>query len=92
MLKSLLTAALAKLLAVADGHKTYVAAAGLMGLAVYQLSQGEVAHAVETFLAAVAALGLRSAIAKTAPVATAVVTDIAVTPDLQLKVTKTHPD
>src|SRR3954447_26419538 len=46
------------------GYKTYIAAAGFVGLAVYQLSQGEVNPALQSVLSALTAVGLRSAIAK----------------------------
>jgi uncharacterized membrane protein YjjP (DUF1212 family) len=45
-----------------QGYRTYIAAAGLVGLAVYHLSQGEIQEAVQTALAALAAFGLRKAI------------------------------
>lgn len=47
-----------------SGYKTYLAAAGLAGLAVYQFSQGDYAKAVETAMAALAAAGLRHAVSK----------------------------
>ena len=47
-----------------DGKKTFLAAAGLLGLAVFQVSQGQYDTAVGTFLAALGAAGLRHAIAK----------------------------
>ena len=47
-----------------DGKKTYLAVAGLLGLAVYQLSIGQPEPAVQSFLAALAAAGLRHAVAK----------------------------
>lgn len=47
-----------------NGYKTYVAAAGLFGLAVYQLSQGQLDVAMQTLLGALAAVGLRHAITK----------------------------
>jgi hypothetical protein len=47
-----------------NGYKTYLAAAGLVGLALYQASTGEYQQAVQSFLAALTAAGLRSAIAK----------------------------
>lgn len=43
------------------GWKTYLAAAGLAGLALYQVSVGQFESAMQSFLAAVAAFGLRSA-------------------------------
>ena len=48
---------------VLSGWKTYLAAAGLAGLAVYQVSQKDYTTAYTTFLAALAAAVLRSAIA-----------------------------
>jgi uncharacterized membrane protein YjjP (DUF1212 family) len=45
-----------------SGWRTYLAAAGLFGLALYQLSQGEFQSAVESFLAALAVFGIRRAI------------------------------
>lgn len=48
-----------------DGWKTYLAAAGLVGLALYQLSQGQVEAALQSLLAALAAAGLRHAVTKT---------------------------
>jgi hypothetical protein len=50
-----------------DGYKTYLAAAGLLGLAVYQFSQGQVEAALQSLLAAAAAFGLRQAVQKVAP-------------------------
>ena len=47
-----------------DGYKTYIAAAGLVGLAIYQLSTGDVATAVQSVLAAIGLFGVRNAIAK----------------------------
>lgn len=47
-----------------SGWKTYLAAGGLLGLALWQLSQGDFEAASQSFLAALAAFGLRSAIAK----------------------------
>jgi len=44
-----------------EGYKTYLACAGLFGLALYQLSQGQFEQAGQSFLAAMAAYGLRSA-------------------------------
>ena len=46
------------------GWKTYLAAAGLVGLAIYQLSQGEIQAAIQSFLAALAALGIRHAVGR----------------------------
>ena len=45
------------------GYKTKLAAVGLVGLAVYQFSQGDYTNAVSSFMLALAAFGLRSAIA-----------------------------
>lgn len=47
-----------------SGYKTYLAAAGLFGLALYDASVGQYEQAVQQFLAALAAAGLRHAIAK----------------------------
>lgn len=47
-----------------DGLKTYLAAAGLAGLALYQLSVGEYEAAWTSLMAAAAAAGLRHALAK----------------------------
>ena len=52
------------ILNVLSGYKTYVAAAGLVGLAVYQFSQGQVETGVQSVLAALTAVGLRHAVAK----------------------------
>ena len=49
---------------VLNGYKTYIAAAGLFGLALYQLSTGNVETAVQSFLGGLAVLGVRNAIAK----------------------------
>ena len=49
-----------------NGYKTYLAAAGLLGLAIYQASQGDYPAAVQSVLAALAAAGLRNAITTTA--------------------------
>jgi hypothetical protein len=49
---------------VLNGRKTYLAAAGLFGLALYQFSQADYPHAVQTFCAALGTLGLRHAIDK----------------------------
>lgn len=54
------------ILSLVNGYKTYIAAAGLMGLSMYQVSAGQYDQASQTFLAALAAAGLRSAIAKQA--------------------------
>ena len=47
-----------------NGYKTYLAALGLVGLAIYQFSQGTYDQATQTLLAALAAAGLRNAISK----------------------------
>ena len=44
------------------GYKTYIAAFGLIGLSIYQLSQNDVGPAVQSFMGALAALGVRVAI------------------------------
>lgn len=44
------------------GYKTYLAAAGLVGLGIYQLSQGDIQGAIHSFGEALAAFGLRVAI------------------------------
>ncbi len=49
-----------------SGYKTYLAAVGLLGLAVYQASQSQFEPAFQSLLAALAAVGLRHAVAKTA--------------------------
>jgi len=45
-----------------NGYKTYLAAVGLFGLALYQFSQGQVEQAVQSFLGALAAVGIRNAL------------------------------
>jgi hypothetical protein len=52
------------LLDLLSGYKTYVAAIGLVGLAVYQFSQGQIDTGVQSLLAALAAAGLRHAVTK----------------------------
>jgi hypothetical protein len=47
-----------------NGFKTYLAAVGLVGLAVYQVSQGQLDQAFQALCAALAAVGLRHAIQK----------------------------
>ncbi len=49
-----------------DGYKTYIAAAGLVGLAVYQASVGQYDQAAQSFLAALSTAGLRRAVSKAA--------------------------
>jgi subtilisin len=61
-----------------SGYRTYIAAVGLLGLAVYQFTEGEVDKATQSILAALGMFGLRSAIANsntpaTPPAAAAVV-------------------
>ena len=51
-----------------DGCKTYLVAAGLMGLSVYQASVGQCVQALQMFMSAMAAAGLRHVVAKNAPV------------------------
>jgi hypothetical protein len=48
-----------------NGYKTYLAAAGLIGLAAFQVSTGQYEQAVQSALAALTAAGLRHAIDKT---------------------------
>lgn len=45
-----------------NGYKTYLAAAGLLGLALYQFSQGQLEQSVQSLLAGMAAFGLRNAL------------------------------
>ena len=52
------------LMKIVEGYKTYIAAAGLLGLSLYQVSLNHYDQAAQTFLAALAAAGLRNAIAK----------------------------
>jgi hypothetical protein len=47
-----------------NGYKTYLAAAGLAGLALYQASTGDYATAWHTLLQAAAVAGLRHAVGK----------------------------
>lgn len=52
------------------GYKTYLTAAGLAGLGLYQLSTGDVQGGIQSVLAAAGVAGLRSALAtaaKTSP-------------------------
>lgn len=49
-------------MALINGYKTYIAAAGLLGLALYQLSQGQMEQAMQSLLAGLAAFGLRNAL------------------------------
>jgi hypothetical protein len=48
------------------GYKTYIAAAGLLCLGLYQMSVGDVAQAIQNIFAALATFGVRSAIARQA--------------------------
>lgn len=50
------------ILALLAGYKTYIAAIGLVGLAVYNLSVGDFPSATNNFLLALAAIGLRHAV------------------------------
>lgn len=52
------------LLTVISGYKTYIAAAGLLGLALYQATTGDMTNAAQSVLAALAAAGLRHAVNK----------------------------
>ena len=45
-----------------NGYKTYLAAAGLLGLALYQFSQGQFEAAMQSLFGALAAFGLRQAL------------------------------
>ncbi len=47
---------------VLPGWKTYLAAAGLLGLALYQVTQNDFVNAFQSFMAALAAFGLKMAI------------------------------
>ena len=49
---------------VLDGYKTYIAAAGLVGLSLFQFSTGQIPLGFQTLFSALAAAGLRNAIAK----------------------------
>lgn len=53
-----------RLISAIDGYKTYIAAAGFAGLAVYHLTQGEIDGTIDAAGKALAAAGLRHAIAK----------------------------
>ena len=46
------------------GYKTYIAALGMVGLAIYQFSIGDVPNGMHSLLAAGTAAGLRHAVAK----------------------------
>ena len=45
-----------------NGYKTYLAVAGLLGLALYEFSQGHVDLSFQSLMGALAAFGLRQAI------------------------------
>lgn len=47
-----------------DGWKTYIAAIGLVGLAVYNFSTGDYQTGMTNLMAALAAFGIRSAMAR----------------------------
>ncbi len=49
-----------------SGYKTYIAAAGLLGLAIYQASVGQFESAIQTGMAALATVGLRHAVSTSA--------------------------
>lgn len=49
-----------------SGYRTYLGAAGLFGLAIYQFSQGDYAEAYQSAMQALAVFGARAAIAKIA--------------------------
>ena len=48
------------------GWKTYIAAAGLFGLALYQFSQGQFGAAFQSIMGSVAAVGVKHAISRQA--------------------------
>ncbi len=48
-----------------SGYKTYIVAAGLAGLGLFQLSTGQIPLGLQTLLSALATAGLRGAIAST---------------------------
>jgi hypothetical protein len=50
-------------LGVLNGYKTYIAAAGLVGLGVFQLSTGQIPLGLQTLFSAMTVAGLRGAIA-----------------------------
>lgn len=47
-----------------SGYRTYIAAAGLVGLGLYQLSQGQLDAAVQSFAQALGLFGLRAAVGR----------------------------
>jgi hypothetical protein len=52
------------LLKIANGYKTYIAAAGLLAAAWYYYSEGNTAHAMELVGIALGLVGLRHALTK----------------------------
>ena len=54
-------------LSILNGYKTYIAAAGLLGLSLFQFSTGQAPLAIQTLLSALATAGLRSAIGQIKP-------------------------
>jgi hypothetical protein len=46
-----------------DGYRTYAAGVGLIGLGVYQLTQGDVDRGLASVMAGLAAFGVRAALA-----------------------------
>lgn len=48
-----------------DGYRTYIGAAGLFGMGVYRLSEGDYSQAVTDFSLALAALGIRTKLDET---------------------------
>lgn len=53
------------ILGVLDSYKTYLAAAGLVALALFQVHAGRFEPAVQSALSALVAIGLRNELAKT---------------------------
>jgi hypothetical protein len=53
-----------RLLGFANGKKTYIAAAGFLGLAIYEFTQGKHELAIASLMAALATFGLRQALKK----------------------------
>jgi hypothetical protein len=49
-----------------DGFKTYLAAAGMFGLALYQFSAGDYQTAFTSLMAALAAVGIKHAVSRQA--------------------------
>ena len=47
-----------------DGFKTYLAGAGLFGLALYQFSTGDYASAWQSMMAALAAVSIKHAVSR----------------------------